>query len=530
MTPPPTVPPPSRRSVLTGGLLLGGALVTGVALPGVASAAAAPRLPSSPFTLGVASGDPTATGIVLWTRLALDPLADDGRGGMPDASYELTWQLSTEPRFRNVVRRGRVRATPETAHSVHVEVEGLEPGREYWYRFRTAGHVSPAARTLTAPAPRSFGPPLVMAVASCSRYEVGFFTAYRHLAQDEPDLVLHLGDYFYENANPSTGSVRTVAGPEVQTVADYRRRHAQYKSDLDLQAAHAVAPWVVVWDDHEVDNNWADEVPENDQPNFLARRAAAFQAYYENMPLRSTSLPRGIDLQLYRRIQWGRLATFHMLDTRQYRSDQACGDGVDAGCEARFDTTRSITGAEQEAWLLDGLGRSQSTWDVLGQQVFFSERDFTPGDVDSFSMDAWDGYVASRERILGGAVERGVAPVVLTGDVHRHYAADLKADFSDPSSATVGVELVTTSVTSGGNGSDTTPATDQQLAENPHIRFANTQRGYLRARVSRQELQADFRVIPFVDQPGAPVSTRQSFRVDAEQTGLQPVQPASALV
>jgi alkaline phosphatase D len=530
MTTLPIVPPPSRRSVLTGGLLLGGALVTGVALPGVASAAAAPRLPSSPFTLGVASGDPTATGIVLWTRLALDPLADDGLGGMPNASYDLVWQLSTEPRFRNIVRRGGVRATPETAHSVHVEVEGLEPGREYWYRFRTAGHVSPAARTLTAPAPRSFGPPLVMAAASCAQWEAGFFTAYRRLAQDEPDLVLHLGDYFYENANPSTGSVRTVAGPEVQTVADYRRRHAQYKSDLDLQAAHAVAPWVVVWDDHEVDNNWADEVPENDQPNFLARRAAAFQAYYENMPLRRASLPRGIDMQLYRRIQWGRLATFHMLDTRQYRSDQACGDGTAIGCEARFDTTRSITGAEQEAWLLDGLGRSQSTWNVLGQQVFFSERDFEPGDVDRFSMDAWDGYVASRERILGGAVERGVAPVVLTGDVHRHYAADLKADFSDVSSATVGVELVTTSITSGRNGSDTTPATDQQLAENPHIRFANTQRGYLRARVSRRELQADFRVIPFVDQPGAPVSTRQSFRVDAEQTGLQPVQPVSSLV
>jgi alkaline phosphatase D len=449
MTAVPPVPSPSRRSVLTGGLLLGGALATGVALPGVASAAAAPRLRSSPFTLGVASGDPTSTGIVLWTRLAVDPLADDGLGGMPNAAYSLTWQLSTEPRFRNIVRTGRVQATPETAHSVHVEVEGLEPGREYWYRFRTAGHVSPAARTLTAPAPRSFGPPLALAVASCAQYEAGFFTAYRRLAQDEPDLVLHLGDYFYENANPASGSVRTVAGPEVQTVADYRRRHAQYKSDLDLQAAHAVAPWVVVFDDHEVDNNWADEVPENDQPNFLARRAAAFQAYYENMPLRSTSLPQGIDMQLYRRIQWGRLATFHMLDTRQYRSDQACGDGVDADCAARLDEARSITGAEQEAWLLDGLGRSP----------------------------------------------------------------------------TVGVELVTTSVTSGGNGSDTTPATDVQLAENPHIRFANTQRGYLRARLTRQELQADFRVIPFVTQPGAPVSTRQSFRVDAGQTGLQPVQP-----
>jgi alkaline phosphatase D len=526
-TAPPQVP---RRSFLTGGLLLGGALAAGVALPRHASAAAAPRLATNPFTLGVASGDPSSTGVVLWTRLAVDPLADDGLGGMPTAAYDVAWQLSTEPRFRNIVKRGRVPVGPESGHSAHVEVEGLEPGREYWYRFRTDGHVSPAARTRTAPAERSFGGPLTLAAASCAQWEAGFFTAYRRLAQDEPDLVLHLGDYFYENANPATGMVRNVVGREVQDLADYRRRHAQYKTDLDLQAAHAVAPWVVVFDDHEVDNNWADEVPENDQPAFLARRAAAFQAYYENMPLRSTSMPRGIDMQLYRRIQWGRLATFHMLDTRQYRSDQACGDGTDIDCAERLDPVRSITGPEQEAWLLDGLGRSTTTWDVLGQQVFFSQRDFDAGIVDRFSMDAWDGYVASRDRILTGAVQRGVSPVVLTGDVHRHYAADLKADFEDLSSPTIGVELVTTSITSGGNGSDRTAATDVQLGENPHVKFANTQRGYLRARISRQELRADFRVLPYVDRPGAPVSTRQSFVVDASSTGLQPVAAADTRV
>ncbi len=513
---------PSRRSFLTGGLVLGGALAAGVALPSTASAAAVRRVPGDPFTLGVASGDPTATGVVLWTRLAVDPLADDGLGGMVRSGYDVRWQLATEPRFRNVVQTGRVRSSADQGHSVHVEVEGLEPGRDYWYRFRTAGHVSPVGRTLTAPAPRSSSVPLTIAVASCAQYEAGFFTAYRRLAQDEPDLVVHVGDYLYENASPA-GAVRAVAGPEIRTLADYRRRHAQYKADLDLQAAHLVAPWIVVWDDHELDNNWADENPENDQPDFLARRAAAFQAYYENMPLRRTSVPRGIDLQLYRRLQWGRLATFHMLDTRQYRADQACGDGSRVDCTDRLDPTRSITGPEQEAWLLDGLSRSQATWDVLGQQVFFSQRDFTEGAVESFSMDAWDGYVASRERILAGARAAGTTPVVLTGDVHRHYAADLKADFRDPSSQTVGVELVTTSVTSGGNGSDRTTATDVQLAENPHIRFANTQRGYVRARVTRQELRADFRVVPYVNQPGAPVSTRASFVVDAEQTGLQPL-------
>ena len=521
-------PAPSRRSFLAGGLALGGALAAGVVLPRSASAAVSPRLSGNPFTLGVASGDPSSSGVVLWTRLALDPLADDGLGSVPGAGHDLRWQLATEPRFRNVVRAGRVRTDAASGHAVHVEVEGLEAGREYWYRFRTAGHVSPAARTQTAPAPRAGGVPLALAVASCAQYEAGFFTAYRRLAEDEPDLVLHLGDYLYENANPTSGSVRHVAGPETVTLADYRRRHAQYKADLDLQAAHAVAPWVVVWDDHEVDNNWADEVPENDQPDFLARRAAAFQAYYENMPLRRTSVPRGIDLQLYRRVQWGRLATFHMLDTRQYRSDQACGDGTRSGCDERLDPTRSITGPEQEAWLADGLARSTSTWDVLGQQVFFSQRDFTAGPQESFSMDAWDGYVASRQRILAAAAAAGTAPVVLTGDVHRHYASDLKADFADPGSATVGVEVVTTSVTSGGNGSDTTPATNVQLAENPHIRFANTQRGYVRARLTRAEMTVDFRVVPFVTAPGAPASTRQTFVVDAREPGLRPA--ASALV
>jgi alkaline phosphatase D len=518
---------------LAGGLVLGGVVATNVALAGTANAAAAPHLRSSPFTLGVASGDPTATGIVIWTRLARDPLAMDGLGGMPSQPYPVLWQLSTDPRFRNVVRGGRVQAIPETAHSVHVELEGLEPGREYFYRFRTQGHVSPSGRALTAPAPRSFGPPLTMAMASCAQFEHGFFTAYRRLAEEEPDLVVHLGDYLYEykarDYVAPGGNVRDHAGPETETLANYRQRHAQYKNDPDLQAAHAVAPWIVVWDDHEVDNNWADEVPERPdrpQPNFLARRAAAFQAYYENMPLRSVSMARGIDLQLYRRLQWGRLATFHMLDTRQYRSDQACGDGVQTDCAERLDPARSITGPEQQAWLLDGLGRSQTTWDILGQQVFFAQRDFAAGPVQSLSMDAWDGYVASRDAILAGAVARGAKPVVLTGDVHRHYANDLKADFNDPSSAVVGVELATTSITATGDGTDTAPVTDIVLAENPHIRFANSQRGYVMTRFGRQEMRADFRVLPFVQQPGAPVSTRQSFVVDALEPGLQPVAPA----
>ncbi len=520
----------SRRTFLVTGLA-GAAAVT---VPGTALATAAvpqARRLGDPFTLGVASGDPAFDGVVLWTRLAPEPLADDGRGGMPSKVVPVRWEIATDERMRDVVQRGTAQARPETGHSIHVETFGLRSGAEYFYRFRALGHLSPVGRTVTTPEPESNPASLLMAFASCSQYEHGFFTAYRRLAEESPDVVLHLGDYLYEyTANDYTttgGNVRDHVGPEIETLANYRQRHAQYKTDPDLQAAHAVAPWVVVWDDHEVDNNWADEVPERPdrpQPNFLARRAAAFQAYYENMPLRRASVPQGIDLQLYRRVQWGQLATFHMLDTRQYRSDQACGDGGRVGCAEALDPARSITGAEQEAWLLDGVQASTSTWDVLGQQVFFAQRDSATGPNVSLSMDGWDGYAASRDRILAGLAARDVPnPVVLTGDVHRHYANDLKADFADPASPTVGVELVCSSITSTGDGADTTPATDVQLAENPHIRFANSQRGYVTTRFTPGQLQADFKVLPYVRQPGAPVTTRASFVVEAGRPGLNRV-------
>ena len=516
-------------------------LVTGVTTAAVASlpgglASAAPRNPRSgrlayPFQLGLASGDPSPDGMVLWTRLASAPLAEDGLGGVPQRVIPVQWQVASDEGFRRVVRHGTTQTRPESAHSLHVELAGLEPGREYFYRFRAQGHLSPVGRTRTAPAPNSRPNSLHMAFASCSQYEHGFFTAYRRLAEEQPELVLFLGDYIYEYEarvyNAPGGNVRDHAGPETETLAHYRQRHAQYKSDPDLQAAHAVAPWVVIWDDHEVDNNWADEVPEKPeipQPDFLQRRAAAFQAYYENMPLRRTSVPRGIDLQLYRRVSWGQLASFHMLDTRQYRSDQACGDGAKSGCTERLDPSRTITGAEQEQWLLEGLGASAATWDVLGQQVFFAQRDFALGPEQRVSMDGWDGYKASRDRVLAGIAARGVRnPVVLTGDVHRHYANDLKADFDDPASATVGVELVTSSITSGADGSDRTRATDEQLTENPHIRFANSQRGYVSTRITPDQLRADFQVLPYVKRPGAPVSTRASFVVEEGRPGLNPV-------
>ena len=511
-------PTVNRRSIL-----LGGTAAVGLGLAGLAArpAAAAGRAPlaASPFTLGVASGDPWHDSVVLWTRLAVDPLADSGLGGMPDRDLVVQWQIATDERFRHVVRGGTTTAHSAAAHSVHVEPSGLRPGTEYYYRFRTGRHLSPVGRTLTLPPPGTM-PDLTMCFASCADFGDGYFTAYRRLAEDHPDLVLHLGDYIYEYP-ANSGDIRAVVGPEIRTLADYRRRYAQYKADPDLQLAHATSPWLVIWDDHEIENNWAGDVPEAPDPAFPDRRAVAFQAYYENMPLRRTARPRGTDMRLYRRFAWGDLATFHMLDTRQYRDDQACGDGLRVDCAERLDPNRTMTGAEQERWLVNGFHRSRARWDVLGQQVFFAQRDRTYGEQQGFDMDSWDGYRAGRDRIataMGNSRVRN--GVVLTGDVHRHWAADLRENPDQPDSARVGVELVTTSITSTGDGNENTNA--RELSENPHIKFFKNRRGYVRTRFTQGELRADFRILPFVTAPGAEVQTAATFVVEDGDPALHP--------
>ena len=522
----------SRRTVLIGGAVagLGGALALGGGTAAAAPAAAPTRGArlGEVFTLGVASGDPLPNGVVLWTRLARRPLAADGLGGMPNRPVAVQWEVAEDPRFGRRTRRGTVVAEVQDAHSVHVEVSGLRPGREYFYRFRAEGALSPVGRTRTAPAPGTLTSALTMCFASCAQYEHGYFTAYRRMAEDEPGLVLFLGDYNYEYAANDYvapgGNLRDHAGPETVTLANYRQRHAQYKSDLDLQAAHAAAPWLVVPDDHEVENNWADEVPEEQQPNFLARRASALQAYYENMPLRRSARPRGTSSQLYRRVEWGALSTFHMLDTRQYRDDQPLDDRFNSDGPTRTDPTRSITGDEQEAWLVDGLRRSRSRWNVLGQQVFFSQVDFTPGAGRGFNPDAWDGYTGSRDRIVQGMIDgRTRNPVVLTGDVHANWAANVKERFDDPSSRTIATELVTTSITSGGDGSEVRADTATTLAENPHVQYYNNRRGYVRTTITAREMRADYRTVPYVSAPGAPVQTAASFVLQDRIPGLNRV-------
>jgi alkaline phosphatase D len=505
--------------------VLKGAVVLAV-LPVVGFTTERRRSPvqSDPFTLGVASGEPASDGVVIWTRLAPSPLADDGLGGMPDIAVDVDWEVAADEQFTHVVRRGIATAAPELAHSVHVQLSGLRSDADYFYRFRAGGHISPAGRTRTAPMRGSLAP-MTMCAVSCSNYEQGWFTAYRRLADEHPDLVVHLGDYQYEYAAgeyvADSGNVRDHAGPETVTLASYRQRYAQYKTDPDLQAAHAAAPWLAVFDDHEVADNWADEVPSVPRPAFLDRRAAALQAYYENMPLRRSAAPRGIDMQLYRRVQWGDLATFHMLDTRQYRDDQACGDDIRSDCIERLDPARTLTGAEQERWLLNGFQQSRAQWDVLGQQVFFSQVDLTPGPGRGINPDAWDGYTANRDRVVAGLVGSPVRnAVVLTGDVHSHWAAEVHERVDDPTSKVVATELVTTSITSGGDGSDSRDDTSAMLAENPHIRYFSNRRGYVRTRITRDEIRADFRVVPFVSRPDAPVHTGASFVIPDGEPAL----------
>jgi alkaline phosphatase D len=431
---------------------------------------------------------------------------------MPDHDLEVEWQLANDERFRRVIRAGTATARAEAAHSVHVEVDGLRPGTQYYYRFRTEGHLSPVGRTLTSPRLGTIAPELTLCFASCADYGDGYFTAYRRMAEDHPDLILHLGDYIYEYP-ANSGDIRAVLGPEIRTLADYRQRYAQYKTDPDLQSAHAAAPWMVIWDDHEIENNWAGDVPESPDPGFPDRRAAAFQAYYENMPLRRSARPQGTDMRLYRRFAWGDLATIHLLDTRQYRDNQACGDGLRIDCAERLDPSRSMTGEDQERWLLDGFHSSRARWDLLGQQVFFSQRDRTYGEQQGFDMDSWDGYRASRDKIaaaLGNSQVRN--GVVLTGDVHRHWAADIKEHADRPDSAGVGVELVATSISSTGDGSEN--ANERELSENPHIKYFKNRRGYVRTKITKDELRADFRILPYVTRPGAPVETAATFIVD----------------
>jgi alkaline phosphatase D len=480
-----------------------------------------------PFTLGVASGDPLPDAVVIWTRLAPDPLAPFG--GMDRRAVEVEWQVAEDEQFRRVVRHGTTKARPEASHSVHVDVRGLRPWRQYWYRFRVNGRLSPVGRTKTAPDVNAQLSELSFAFASCQAWWEGWYTAYADMAARDHDVVFFLGDYIYEfgiDRGIRPHSNEPYITQQTVTLDEYRQRYAAYKLDPDLQRAHAQAPWIATLDDHEVVDNWADEAHPSAPPaQFLVRRANAFRAYWEHMPLRLTQLPKGPDMQLYRRISYGRLAEFSVLDTRQYRSDQAYGDGTKTPGPETADPARTITGDAQEKWLLDGWTASRARWNVMAHQTAIARLDTKDGPEVLVPMDTWDGYEASRARVLGGAAARKVRNLVsIAGDLHRSVASDLKLDFTDPGSATVGAEFVGTSITSGMDGEDLDPGGATLLRENPHLKFGNFQRGYVSCSVTPTRWISDYRVADKVSVQNGTVSSRAKLVVEDGRPGIAEVQ------
>ncbi|GHA54583.1 alkaline phosphatase D family protein [Streptomyces purpurascens] len=490
----------------------------------------AARVSDDPFTLGVASGDPLPDSVLIWTRLAPEPFTADG--GLGQERVAVSWEVATDEWFALVEQRGVATAHPEYAHSVHVDIKGLRPNSHYYYRFRVGSWISPTGRTRTAPAAGSATDGMRLAAVACQAYQDGYYTAHRHLAEEDVDVVFHLGDYLYEYPVDSAGGARRysdrklpdVFNRETLTLADYRLRYALYKNDPDLRAAHARHPFLVTWDDHETENNYAGAFDENgtSPEQFLARRAAAYRAYWENQPLRAEQLPQGPDARLYRRLAWGSLVQFDLLDTRQYRSDQAYDDRPHAPGTESDDPARTLTGAAQERWLLDGWRASGALWHVMPQQVCFSQRKFDVTGPARVSMDAWDGYRGSRDRVTAGAKAAGIDNwMVLTGDVHVGYAFDIKDDFDDPQSRTLGTEFTCTSISSGGNGTEKPDNWDTYLRANPHMKYYDGRRGYVRVELGRAKAQVDFRTVPSITQPGGTVSTTASFVTEVGSPGLK---------
>ena len=481
-----------------------------------------PRLVDDPFKLGVACGDPTSAGGVLWTRLAPRPL--ELEGGMDGQKVTVNWEVADDDRFARVVRRGRATAALELSYSVHVDVDGLSPDRWYFYRFTVGDAVSPVGRLRTAPAAGAVVP-LRLAVASCQNYEQGYFTALEHLAREDVDLVAHLGDYIYESSAP--GRPRQHAGLEPRTLDDYRRRYAQYKTDPALQQAHLVCPWLVTWDDHEVDNNYAGSHGElfmESEEQMRTRRAAAYQAWWEHTPAHVPRARSWADLDITRTLDWGALARFHVLDTRQYRSNQACGGGTRAvPCDDWADESRTMLGAPQESWLADGLSASKARWQVLAQQVMLAPFDGDPGPETSVAMDRWDGYPAARGRLLRTIAER--APnrtVVLTGDIHASLVNELRPDDDRPETPPIAAEFVGTSISSSGDGSDRWPnMNDAVMAANPHLKWHNARRGYMTCNVTPDAWTTDYRIVPYITRPGAPIHTATRWKVTHGRPGME---------
>ncbi|MDN4037393.1 alkaline phosphatase [Massilia sp. YIM B02443] len=487
-----------------------------------------------PFSLGVASGSPLPDSVILWTRILADPL-----DAAPPSALALSvrWEVAEDEAFRRIAAKGTASAVPALAHSVHVDVKGLQPDRWYWYRFMLGDAVSPVGRTRTAPQADAQPQRLRMAVASCQHWEFGSYGAHRHIAASAPDLVAFLGDYIYEwGPYQLRHPARAVRSHESFTLDEYRRRYAQYKSDPDLQAAHHAAPWIVTWDDHEVANDYANLRDERLAGDFAARRAAAYQAFYEHMPLRLPNVRRDgfAAMRLHQRYDWGRLARIHVLDDRQYRAVQACSKQGRGGsnafyardCKALRDPGRSMLGREQETWLDAGLKSSRVQWNILAQQTLMAQSSSTKvvkeGDNRVWS-DGWDGYPLARRKLLESLqASQARNPLVLGGDVHTFYACELRPDFARPVSKrnpVVASEFCGTSITSSSRPQERTLA---HVANNPHMLYGRSdKRGYMLLEVTPQKTVTQFLGLDDVRDPRSKIATLAAFNVTNGKAGPQ---------
>jgi alkaline phosphatase D len=494
--------------------------LAGTVLPRLARAGDA-TLGEYPFRLGIASGFPTPTSVILWTRLAPEPLQP--AGGMPPLSYPVQWALAADEAMTRIVAHGSARADAGASHSVHVEVPGLQPARDYWYCFTAAGHRSPVGRTRTMPAAGAAVAQLSFAVVCCQNYEQGHYAAYRHIVSDAPDLIVHLGDYIYEY-----GSGRNVVRPhnseEIRTLADYRARYALYKTDPQLQAAHAAAPWLATWDDHEVENDYAGltSLDDSEDPaDFLARRTAAYRAYFENMPLPPQAAPRGTAMPLYTRRSYGSLAAFHVLDQRQYRSPKACMKDYEPdsppellNCESIYASKRTMLGSAQERWLAGGLASAQTRWNFLVQGTMVANVDERAGPGRRYSNDNWNSYRAARDRLVMALQQtRAANPVILTGDVHAFVVGRVTEWADQPDSRTVAPEFVATSVSSNPRPQR---LMDEWQRENPNLALCvGERRGYLRMQLHADRLQADLVALKDAREPQSGRYVLKTFAVEA---------------
>ena len=483
-----------------------------------------------PFTLGVASGDPLADSVILWTKLLPDE-------PLPATDLEVAWEVAADAAMADIVSTGSATAFAALGHSVHAEAGGLEADTEYYYRFRVGEFETPPARTRTFAAPGTTPERFRFAFSSCQNWEQGYFAAYRDLVeQGDIDAFVFLGDYIYEYATGGYADERgRVTGHEFEceTVDQYRQRYALYQSDPLLQAAHALVPWIITWDDHEVDNNYAAAISENDAEveQFLTRRAAGYQVWYEHMPVRLDP-PNGPDYPIYRSFAHGDLLRFHVLDTRQYRSDQPRGepfvDVIGEDLQVRddalsFSPGQTMLGEAQQAWVIDSVDNSDAVWDVLAQQVFmFGANAVLAADPPVVVVDTWDGYAGARQRLLEAIGPSADNLIVLTGDFHSAAVADLRADPFDLTLPIVGSEFMASSVSSSFFGDDDViiGLVEAALAGNPQLKWFDTRRGYTLCDVTPDRWHATFRAVADQYDELSPVTTITEWEVKAGTPGV----------